>query len=187
MIVRFWTPGEPTPFVAVSVICIVPLAPVAVPVIVAFPAVVVLNVRPRGNVPTSETVGVGVPAVVIAIFVVAPMTTVAVDGLVMVAGTPEKYDSALAIAVPVVCPPTASKVPPGSKASAAFSRGVASEAVAAQVPVDGLKSSAETTSFPEALTPPAAMTCPVGSAATIAFARGELIDPVDDHEFVVGL
>jgi hypothetical protein len=67
-----------------------PVGPVAVPVIIAAPALPPEKDRPAGNVPFSAIVGIGVPVVWIENVVVAPVVAVSVDAFVKAAGAPAK-------------------------------------------------------------------------------------------------
>jgi hypothetical protein len=63
--VKLWLAGLPTPLLAVKVSTYVPPLPAAgIPLSVAVPFPLSLNVTPLGNVPVSVSVGVGAPVVV---------------------------------------------------------------------------------------------------------------------------
>src|ERR1700733_4354526 len=135
-----------------------PIGPVAVPEIVAVPALPPAKARPAGNVPFSPIVGGGVPVIWIVKLVAVPVTAVNEDALVNAAGAPAKYASALAIAVPPASPPIANRVPPGKSTLAASARAFAKLTADAQVPAAGLYSSEAINVVEDASVPPAAIT-----------------------------
>lgn len=92
--------GVPTPLVAVMVIEYVPLPDDGVPLSVAFPFPLSVNITPAGRAPDSVRDGVGVPVVVTVKLPAAPAVNVVLAALVIAGAVPPPLAAGLNAAIP---------------------------------------------------------------------------------------